>query len=102
MVSRWAQVLPLPPVCPPTERHCSRAPSLEPELFEKKLLVLPDVLSTQHRVQPQGDIQTGLKNKKLRNVAKTEHFFCSVLKPVSNIINVWDKIKPLLTSKMNN
>lgn len=79
MASSWARVLPLPPICLPTERHRSRTPSLEPELFEGGLLVLPDVLSTQHRVQPRGDIQTGVKKKKkkkkqLRSVAKTEHF----------------------------
>lgn len=39
--------------------------------------------------------------EKPRDVEKTERPFF-VLNPISNIVNACDKIKPLLTSKMNN
>lgn len=41
------------------------------------------------------------REKKPRLVGETIIFW-AVLKPVSNIVNAYDKIRPLLTSKMNN
>lgn len=97
VVSGCAWTRPLPPgcLCPEPTQKCRPFYSLS--LRGKGLLAHCTV---QHRAWRGWSDHLG-REKKPRLVGETIIFW-AVLKPVSNIVIAYAKIRPLLTSKMNN
>lgn len=108
-VSSCAWILPLPPRCQRlecTSFHRNASPSVL-QAWSLGSLGKGDACSPwdlQHSALspvPRRHSNHISREKKPRNAQKTEHL-CTVLKPVTDIVHAYDKIKPSLTSKMNN